>query len=315
MRKRRLGRSDIHVPPVVFGGNVFGWTADEAMSFRLLDALQDAGLNAIDTADVYSNWVEGHAGGESEAILGKWMKARRNRGRMVIATKVGMAMKERGSGLSAAWIGQAADASLKRLGTDYIDLYQAHVDDGTVPLEETLGAFSRLIEAGKVRAIGCSNYSAERLRQALDVSLQNGLPRFECVQPQYNLVNRTEFEGELAALCMREEVGAIGYFALAAGFLTGKYRSAADIGKSSRRHRVAALMTARNLGIVETLCDIARQEGTTPGSVAIAWLLSRPGLTAPIVSATSLPQLADIIAAIDLELPEGSLELLDKASA
>lgn len=314
MRMRELGRSGIEVPPVVFGGNVFGWTVDETASFRLLDALLDSGLNAIDTADVYSSWVPGHAGGESETIIGAWMKARGNRARLTIATKVGMAMGEE-KGLSASWIARAVDSSLRRLQTDYIDLYQAHIDDATVPLEETLGAFARLIEAGKVRAIGCSNFTPQRLQEALGVSSRLGLPRFESIQPQYNLIHRCEFEEELAGLCRREHIGAISFFALAAGFLTGKYRDAASLEGSSRQARVASFMTERNLAILDTLIAVARDENTTPGAVAIAWLISRPALTAPIVSATSLGQLEEIRHATALTLSDASLEILDAASA
>lgn len=310
MKARRLGRSALMIPPVVFGGNVFGWTADEKTSLSLLDALSDMGLTAIDTADVYSNWIPGHAGGESEAIIGRWMKARGNRDRVVVATKVGMRMGHR-EGLSAAWIAEAVEASLRRLQTDYIDLYQAHVDDPDVPLEESLSALSRLVGAGKVRAIGCSNYTAARLDQALRVSAGLGLARFESVQPHYNLIHRDEFEGPLSELCAREEVGAISYFGLAAGFLSGKYRSAADIGQSSRADRVASYMTPRNLTMLETLLDVAREEATTPSAVAIAWLMGRPNLSAPIVSATSLAQLEDIRRAVDLRLSSESLRRLE----
>jgi len=313
MKMRNLGRSQIEIPAVVFGGNVFGWTADEATSFRLLDELMDAGLNAIDTADVYSIWAPGHKGGESETILGKWMQARNNRGRVTIATKVGMAMGEN-KGLSAAWIGRAVEDSLRRLQTDCIDLYQAHVDDGDVPLEESLGAFSRLIEAGKVRAIGCSNYTADRLQAALDISSKHGLPRYESVQPQYNLVHRQEFEGELAELCARENIGSISFYGLAAGFLSGKYRTPADAEKSSRG-RVSTLMTERNLAILDVVLNVAREEQTTPSAVAIAWLISRPHLTAPIVSATSSAQLREIVDAVSLQLSPQSLKALDEASA
>ena len=314
MKTRRLGQSEIEIPPVVFGGNVFGWTVDERASFRLLDELVDVGLNAIDTADVYSIWVPDHTGGESETILGKWMRARNNRDRVTIATKVGMAMGEN-KGLSADWIARAVDDSLRRLQTDRIDLYQAHIDDTDVPLEETLGTFSRLIEAGKVRAIGCSNYTAERLQAALDISRQHNLPRYESVQPQYNLIHRNEFEGDLAALCAREKIGAISFFGLAAGFLSGKYRTAADLEKSSRSNRVSGMMTERNLSILDVLLDVARAEQTTPSSVAIAWLISRPHLTAPIVSATGSAQLQEIVGAVSLELSPESLRALETVSA
>ncbi|TKT75839.1 aldo/keto reductase [Aquamicrobium sp. LC103] len=314
MKMRQLGQSQIEIPPVVFGGNVFGWTVDETASFRLLDELIDVGLNAIDTADVYSAWVPGHTGGESETILGKWMRARNNRDRVTIATKVGMAMGTN-KGLSANWIAEAVEASLRRLQTDCIDLYQAHVDDTEVPLEETLGAFSRLIEAGKVRAIGCSNYTAERLQAALDISRRHGLPRYESVQPQYNLIHRNEFEGNLAELCAHETIGSISFFGLAAGFLSGKYRTSADLKKSSRGNRVAGMMNERNLAILDVLIDVARAEHATPSSVATAWLISRPHLTAPIVSATSSAQLQEIVGAVSLELSPESLRALEAVSA
>ena len=313
MKMRKLGQSQIEIPPVVFGGNVLGWTADEATSFRLLDELMDAGLNAIDTADVYSIWAPGHVGGESETVLGKWMKARNNRDRVTVASKVGMAMGDN-KGLSPDWIATAVEDSLRRLQTDCIDLYQAHVDDPDVPLEETLGAFSRLIEAGKVRAIGCSNYTAARLQAALDVSRKHGLPRYESVQPQYNLVHRQEFEGELAELCAREQVGSISFYGLAAGFLSGKYRTAADAEKSSRG-RVSSLMTERNFAILDVVLEVARTEKTAPSSVAIAWLIAQPHLTAPIVSATSSAQLRELIDAVYLKLSPESLKALDTVSA
>ena len=314
MKKRRLGRSQIIVPPIVFGGNVFGWTIDEKTSFDLLDALMDAGLDAIDTADVYSAWVPGHSGGESETIIGNWMKARGNRGRVTVASKVGMRIGDNG-GLSAAWIAQAVEDSLRRLQTDHIDLYQAHIDDEAVGFEETLDAFARLIDAGKVRAIGCSNFTAGRLRQALDVSARLGLPRFESVQPQYNLIHRQEFEGDLAGLCVEEEIGAISFYGLAAGFLTGKYRGEADVAGSSRSARIASFMTGRNLAILDVLLEVAAAEKTTPTAVALAWLISRPGLTAPIVSATSRAQLGDILDAATLQLGAASLKALDDISA
>lgn len=314
MKKRRLGRSQIMVPPIVFGGNVFGWTIDEKTSFDLLDALMDAGLDAIDTADVYSAWVPGHGGGESETIIGNWMKARGNRGRVTVASKVGMPIGDNG-GLSATWIAQAVEDSLRRLQTDHIDLYQAHVDDEAVGFEETLDAFARLIDAGKVRAIGCSNFTAGRLRQALDASARLGLPRFESVQPQYNLIHRQEFEGDLAGLCVEEEIGAISFYGLAAGFLTGKYRGEADVAGSSRSARIASFMTERNLAILDVLLEVAAAEKTTPTAVALAWLISRPGLTAPIVSATSRAQLGDILDAATLQLDAASLKALDDISA
>lgn len=316
MQMRSLGRSGIAVPPVVFGGNVFGWTADTAMSFRLLDEAVAAGLNAIDTADVYSTWVSGHSGGESETIIGAWLKARPGmRDRVVILTKAGMEMPGQGKGLSAAWIARAAEASLTRLGIEAIDLYQAHKDDESTPLEETLGAFARLIEQGKVRAIGASNYSAARLDAALATSARLGLPRFESLQPLYNLMDRT-IEAELLPLCRAREIGVIPYSSLASGFLTGKYRSEADLGKSVRGARsVAKHLTPRGMQVLAALDDVAARLHATPTQVALAWQLARPGITAPIASATSLEQLRDLVRAASLELDAEAVATLDAASA
>ena len=320
MERRELGRSGIRVPPLVFGGNVLGWTADEAASFRLLDALLEAGLNAIDTADVYSAWAPGHRGGESETVIGNWLQRRGGprRDKVVIATKVGMPMGSGDKGLSRAWITRAVEDSLKRLRTDHIDLYQAHRDDEGVPLEETLGAFARLIEQGKVRAIGASNYTAPRLREALQTSERLGLPRFEALQPHYNLVERTAYEGELEDLCRAEGLGVITYFALAAGFLTGKYRTEADLAKSPRGERNARqyLADPRGPRVLAALDEVAaRHPGATPAQAAIAWLIARPGVTAPIASATNLQQLADLVKAAQLRLDRQDMEALDRASA
>jgi aryl-alcohol dehydrogenase-like predicted oxidoreductase len=312
MEKRRLGRSDIDIAPLMFGGNVFGWTADEAMSFRLLDAFVDAGFNAIDTADVYSIWQPGSSGGESETVIGKWLKARGNRDRVVIATKCGMQMGDDRKGLSRRWITQAVEDSLRRLQTDRIDLYQAHADDETVPLEETLETFADLIRAGKVRAIGASNYSAERLRAALDVSARLGLPRYETLQPHYNLVERERFEGALAQLCESEQLGVIPYYGLAAGFLTGKYRSEQDLGKSTRGRGVKKYLNERGLRVLAALDAIAGHHAANPAQVALAWLMTR--VTAPIASATSLEQLADLMAAAALRLTDEEVAALDRAS-
>jgi len=316
METRELGRSGIRVPPLVFGGNVFGWTADEATSFRLLDALLEAGLNAIDTADAYSAWAPGHQGGESETVIGNWLRARGGRDKVVIATKVGLEMGSGSKGLSRAWITQAVEDSLKRLQTDYIDLYQAHRDDEGVPLEETLGAFAGLIEQGKVRAIGASNYTAPRLREALRTSERLGLPRYEALQPHYNLLERAAFEGELEALCRAEGLGVITYFALASGFLTGKYRSEADLAKSQRGERsVKKYLDARGFRVLAALDEVAARHGATPAQVAIAWLIARPGVTAPIASATNLEQLTDLVKAAQLKLDQQDNEMLDAASA
>jgi aryl-alcohol dehydrogenase-like predicted oxidoreductase len=316
MQTRRLGRSDIEVPPVIFGGNVFGWTADKATSFRLLDALVEAGLNAIDTADVYSRWVPGHSGGESEAVIGEWLAARPGlRQRVVILTKCGMEMPGKGQGLAPAWINRAVEDSLLRLRTEVIDLYQAHRDDESVPLEDTLGAFARLVESGKVRAIGASNYAAPRLRAALEASDRLGLPRFESLQPHYNLMERG-IEAELLPLCRQEGLGVIPYYALAAGFLTGKYRSEADLGKSPRGARSAAqYLNERGLRVLAALDAVAARLGATPAQVAIAWQIARPGITAPIASATGPEQLAELVKAAGLRLDAEAVAQLDAASA
>jgi aryl-alcohol dehydrogenase-like predicted oxidoreductase len=317
METRELGRSGIHVPPVMFGCNVLGWTADEATSFRLLDALLDAGLCALDTADVYSAWAPGHQGGESEAVIGRWLKARGGRERVVIATKVGLKMGSGGEGLSRAWITQSVEDSLRRLQTDHIDLYQAHRDDPNTLLEETLDAFAGLIRAGKVRAIGASNYTAPRLQEALRTSERLGLPRYESLQPHYNLVERALFEGELDRVCLEEGVGVIPYFALAAGFLTGKYRSEADLGKSPRGERNARkyLENPRGPRVLAALDETAARLGAKPGEVAIAWLIARPAVTAPIASATNLDQLGGLARAATLRLDAEAMEALDRVSA
>jgi aryl-alcohol dehydrogenase-like predicted oxidoreductase len=316
MRKRTLGRSGLEVPPLIFGGNVFGWTADRETSFRLLDACVEAGLNAIDTADVYSAWVPGHRGGESEAVIGEWLKARPGmRDRVLVLTKCGMEMPGQGKGLSAAWIARSAEDSLRRLGVERIDLYQAHRDDETVPLEETLGAFDRLVKAGKVRAIGASNYAAPRLKAALEASAKGGLPRFETMQPHYNLMER-EIEADLLPLCREQGLGVIPYFALAAGFLTGKYRTDADLDKSPRGRRSAAkYMDARGMRVLAALDAVAARHRATPAQVALAWQMAKPGITAPIASATSLEQLVDLAKAAALELDTEAMTALDAASA
>ena len=315
MDKRRLGRSDLMVSPLCLGGNVFGWTADEATSFEILDAYADAGLNFIDTADVYSTWAPGHTGGESETIIGKWMKARGNRDRLVIATKVGSEMGPSQKGLSKSYIRSAVEASLQRLQTDYIDLYQSHRDDLETPQQETLQAYEELIRDGKVRAIGASNFTAERLKEALAISTELGLPRYESLQNKYNLSDRAEYEAELEPLCRKEEIGVIPYYGLASGFLTGKYRSEADFGKSVRGGRMAGYLNDRGKRILSALDAVADRKNATPAQVALAWLMARPGLTAPIASATSVEQLKDIVAATRLSLDESSIEELNRASA
>ncbi len=315
MDRRRIGRSDLVVPPLCFGGNVLGWTADERTSFALLDALVDAGLTFVDTADIYSRWADGHEGGESEAIIGRWLASRGGRERLVIATKVGGDMGSGRRSLAGAYIAEAVEASLRRLQTDYIDLYQSHWDDPDTPLEETLQAYERLIRAGKVRAIGASNYSAARLQEALDVSARTGLPRYESLQPEYNLHARADYEAELEPLCRANELGVISYFSLASGFLTGKYRSEADFGKSPRGARMADYLDERGRRILAALDAVAAERGSTPAGVALAWLMARPGLTAPIASATSLAQLAELVSAVRLELTPADIARLDAASA
>ena len=313
--RRPLGRSGLAVAPLALGGNVFGWTADEATSFRILDAFVSAGFNLIDTADVYSTWVQGHCGGESETIIGKWLRESGRRKEVLIATKVGHDMGPGGKGLSAEHISHAADASLQRLQTDYIDLYQAHDDDLDVPLRETLEAFSSLVDEGKVRAIGASNYDAERLTAALQCSRANGLHRYESLQPLYNLMDRQEFEGGLGEVCRREGLGVLTYYSLAAGFLTGKYRSRDDLGKSPRGRRIEPRLSDRGFRILAALDEVAARMNSAPATVALAWLMARPSVTAPIASATSLDQLHQILRAVDLHLDAEALRLLDRASA
>jgi aryl-alcohol dehydrogenase-like predicted oxidoreductase len=314
MEKRKLGKSAIAIAPLMFGGNVFGWTVDEAMSFKLLDGFVGAGFNAIDTADVYSKWVSGNKGGESETIIGKWLKARGGRDKLVIATKVGIEMPGIGQGLKKDYIVARVEDSLKRLQTDYIDLYQSHTDDKSAPFEETLGAYSQLIEQGKVRVIGASNHEAPRLAEALKTSAAKKLPRYESLQPLYNLSDRAGFEKELEPLCLKEKVGVIPYYALAAGFLTGKYRTAADLGKSARGDRVKGYLNERGLRILKALDEVSARLGAKPAHVALAWLIARPSVTAPIASATSMAQLEDLIAGTRLELDRGAIEQLDAAS-
>jgi aryl-alcohol dehydrogenase-like predicted oxidoreductase len=294
---------------------VFGWTADEATSFELLDAFVDGGFNFIDTADVYSRWVPGHEGGESETIIGNWMKSRNARERVVVATKVGMDMGAAGKGLSAAHIRTSVERSLKRLQTDHIDLYYSHQDDVATPLEETLQAHADLVRAGKVRAIGASNYSAARLREALEVSERLGLPRYEALQPEYNLYARSGYEAELETVCREAGIGVAPYYALASGFLTGKYRSEADFGKSARGGRMAAYLNDRGRRILAALDEVAGTLQATPAQVALAWLIARPGLTAPIASATSVGQLGELMAAARLELDSDAIARLDAAGA
>jgi aryl-alcohol dehydrogenase-like predicted oxidoreductase len=315
MEQRRLGKSDIRFAPIAFGGNVFGWTADEATSFKLLDQFVASGFTFIDTADVYSRWVPGNTGGESEVIIGKWLKARGGRDKVVIATKLGMELAPDKKGLSKAYMARAVEDSLKRLQTDYIDLYQSHRDDPATPQQETLEAYAKLIEQGKVRAIGASNFTAPRLAEALDLSKKHGLPRYESLQPQYSLVERTELEGDLEQLCLKEQVGVIGYYSLASGFLSGKYRSEADLGNRARGARVKSYLNERGFRVLKALDEVAAQHKASPTQVALAWLIARPSVTAPIVSATSEGQLQEVLKSTEVKLGRAAIELLDKASA
>jgi len=315
MDYRILGHSPLKVSPICLGGNVFGWTADEATSFSILDAWLDAGFNFVDTADVYSRWVPGHAGGESETVIGKWLKAGGKRDKVILATKVGMDMGDGKVGLKAAYIRQAVEDSLRRLQTDHIDLYQAHKDDEATPLAETLEAFAALVKEGKVRVLGASNYTAPRLKEALETSRRLGLPRYESLQPLYNLYDRAVFEQDLAQLCREQGVGVISFYALAAGFLTGKYRKAADTASSARKSTVDRYLNERGLKILAALDTVAARTRSKPGQVAIAWLLAKPAVTAPIASATSLAQVAELEQATRIKVSAEDIALLDQASA
>ncbi|MDB5306466.1 MAG: putative oxidoreductase, aryl-alcohol dehydrogenase like protein [Gemmataceae bacterium] len=314
MKTRPLGNSGLHVGPLALGGNVFGWTADEATSIHVLDAFVAGGFNLVDTADVYSAWAPGNNGGESETIIGKWLKKTGTRDKIVIATKVGLEVVPGEKGLSRSYILKAAERSLNRLQVDTIDLYQAHQDDEATPLEETLGAFGELIGQGKVRAIGASNYSADRLAPALRLSREPGVPRYECLQPGYNLYDRAGYEAALEPLCVREGLGVIPYYSLAAGFLTGKYRSAADLAKSPRGAKAKGYLNDRGLRILAALDRVAARYKSTPGKVAIAWVLARPSISAPIASATNVEQLNDLLDATKLQLEPEAVQELNEAS-
>ena len=311
MEKRILGRSGIEISPLVFGGNVFGWTADQARSFELLDRFVERGFNAIDTADVYSAWAPGHSGGESEKVLGEWLARRGRRDDIVLMTKVGML--EQRKGLSAANIEVAVEESLKRLGTDHVDVLFAHIDDEDVALDETLTAFDKLVKSGKVRALGASNYSVDRLRRALEVSEEQGLARYEVMQPLYNLHDRDDFESGLGELAQEHEIGVVSYFSLASGFLTGKYRSTDDLKGSARAEFLKGYFTDRGQRILHELLSVSGELSAPPARVALAWLLSRPAVTAPIVSATNLDQLDEILEAVSLTVPEPLLGRLNEA--
>ncbi len=314
MQHRPLGRSGLACAPLAFGGNVFGWTADEATSFRLLDAFVEAGFNLVDTADVYSMWVEGNRGGESETIIGNWLARSGKRDRVLLATKVGFHGKGEGK-LTREHILASCDASLKRLRTDVIDLYQSHREDAATPHEETLGAYAELMKAGKVRAIGCSNFQPATIRAALECSRAHGLPRYETLQPLYNVHDRAGFEAELRDLCLSEGIGVIPFYALAAGFLTGKYKSDADVALSARGFRAKTYMTDRGFRIVAALEAVAERLHATPGQVAVAWVMAQPGITAPIASGRTVEQVRDLIAATRLVLDAEALHTLDTASA
>jgi aryl-alcohol dehydrogenase-like predicted oxidoreductase len=314
MEKRQLGQSSLHVYPITFGGNVFGWTADEAMSFKLLDAFVAAGFNFIDSADVYSRWHPGNKGGESETIIGRWLQARGGRDKVIIATKLGIEMAPGKKGLSRKYMMEAVEASLRRLQTDYIDLYQSHRDDPDTPIEETLSAYAELIKQGKVREIGASNYSAPRLADALKVSAEQGLPRYQSLQPHYSLVERQEFEGPLENVCLKEKVGVIGYYSLASGFLTGKYHSKADAAGKARGSRVEMYLNDYGFGVIAALDDVAKRYNAKPVQIAMAWLMARPSVTAPIASATNLDQLAELLRSAEIKLDAAAIQQIDAAS-
>ena len=315
MIRRELGTSGIETPPLILGGNVFGWTADRATSFAVLDRFAEAGGALIDTADVYSAWVPGHRGGESEAIIGEWLRTSGKRGKVKVATKVGMLDGEGGSKLAPARIAAACDASLKRLGVETIDLYFAHQDDEAVPQEEVLAAFDRLIRAGKIRAIGASNFHAARLKSALDIATRDGLPHYRALQNEYNLVSRHKFEGELQDLCVEYNIGCVPYYGLASGYLTGKYRSEADLGKSVRGGRMTAFMQGKGPAVLAAMDEVAAETGATLARIALAWVAAQPGVTAPIASATSLAQVEELVGSWDVALSRAQLDRLTAAGA
>ena len=315
MEKRELGASGIKVTPLCFGGNVFGWTADKQTSFSLLDAFVDSGFDFVDTADVYSTWVPGNKGGDSEMIIGEWLKKSGNRDKVIIATKVGKPMGTDKKGLSKAYITRAVEDSLKRLQTDYIDLYQSHDDDKDTPLAETMETFTDLIKQGKVRTIGASNYGADRFKESLKVSRDNGFVTYQTLQPEYNLYDRAEYERELEPVCRENMIGVITYYSLASGFLTGKYRSENDLSKSQRGNGIKRYLNDRGFSILNALDKVAKEYNTSPASVAIAWVIARPGITAPIASATSVRQLNELTKAIELNLSKDAIDLLTRASA
>jgi len=314
MPQRKLGNSGAQVSPIVLGGNVFGWTIDEKRSFEVLDAFVDRGYNFIDTADVYSAWVPGHSGGESETILGKWFAQSGKREKVFLATKVGSEMPE-GKGLSRDWIAREVESSLKRLQTEYIDLYQSHVDDESVPLEETLAAYDALVKAGKVRLIGASNYKGVRLTEAIELAKKNNLPVYQSLQPNYNLHTREDYERDLEPVVLKYGLGVIPYFSLASGFLTGKYKTRQDVAGTKREGLLGKYFDERGENILKALASVAAETGAAQATIALAWLLARPGITAPIASATSVEQLQDLFAAAELKLTEAQLRTLTDASA
>lgn len=313
--KRRLGSTDLRIAPLVLGGNVFGWTADRDASFAVLDAFVAGGGTMIDTADVYSAWVPGHRGGESETMIGEWLKASGKRDEVLIATKVGMLPGEGGEKLAPARIVAAAEASLARLGTDRIDLYYAHQDDDAVAQDEVLAAFGKLVDAGKVRVIGASNFHAARLKSAVDVGKAAGLPRYHVLQPEYNLVSRHKFEGELQDYCITENIGVLPYYGLASGFLTGKYRSEADLGKSVRGGRMTELLSGKGKAALDAMDAVAADTGASLAQIALAWLIAQPGVSAPIASATKVEQIEELLGAMTLELSKDQLDRLTEAGA
>ncbi|MEN3748210.1 aldo/keto reductase [Sphingomonas sp. HF-S3] len=310
---RPVGTSGLQIRPLVLGGNVFDWTADKATSFRILDRFAEAGQVMIDTADVYSAWIPGHQGGESETVIGEWLKTSGKRDKVVLATKVGMLPGEGGEKLAPARIAAAAEASLKRLGVETIDLYYAHQDDDAVPQAEVLAAFARLIDAGKVHAIGASNFSAIRLKSALDLATKEGLPHYRALQNEYNLVSRHKFEGEMQDLCVTHNIAGLPFYGLASGYLTGKYRSAEDTGKSVRGGRMGAYMDGNGPAVLAVMDQVAAETGASLAQIALAWLMAQPGITAPIASATSIEQLEELLGALDVELSADQLERLSEA--
>lgn len=314
IEKRPLGSSGLNVAPLIFGGNVFGWTVNEGGGAELLDRFVDAGFNMIDTADMYSNWVPGNHGGESESIIGKWLKKSGKRSHVLLATKVGLDMRNGRKGLSRQHILQSAEESLKRLQTDHIDLYQSHVEDKETSQEETLEAYAELIKAGKVRAIGASNFDAGSLRGALEISRQKGLSQYSSLQPHYNLYEREIFEGDLQAVCLENNLGVIPYFSLASGFLTGKYRSEKDLANRSRGSRVQKYLDPRGLRILAALDEVGKSWRATPAQISLAWLLGKPAITAPIASATNVKQLEELLVATRLKLDASAMGALDQAS-